>query len=239
MNRLLSTMRWDMRLQFRNGFYYASTFVAVFLIIVVSQLNVPNLDFILPAFIFGNILTNTFYFIAGLVLLEKGEGTLEGLVVTPLRDAEYLLAKVITLVILSILETAVVVVAVYGLGLNWLWLLAGILLLGALYALSGFIFVARYDSINEFLFPSVIATAVLSIPVFSYLGLDSWLFYLHPMQAPLLLLRAAFTPVAPWQLVYGVVYALLWCSIAFYLARRAFYRFVVLKQGARRGGLLT
>ncbi len=36
-------------------------------------------------FVLGNMTIGTFYFMAGLVLLEKGDGVLEGLIVTPLR----------------------------------------------------------------------------------------------------------------------------------------------------------
>ena len=42
MTRLLSTLLWDARLQFRNGFYYASAFVAVVFIVLLSQFNMPQ-----------------------------------------------------------------------------------------------------------------------------------------------------------------------------------------------------
>jgi fluoroquinolone transport system permease protein len=102
MARLTSTMRWDVQLQIRNGFYYAAAFVAVVIIILLSQLRLPQLTLatLFPLFIFQNILINNFYFIAALVLLEKGEGTLEGLVVTPLRQSEYLASKLVNLALL-------------------------------------------------------------------------------------------------------------------------------------------
>ncbi len=238
MKRLLSAVRCDQRLQWRNGFYYASAFVAVLTIVFLTQVNLPNLGLLLPPLVFLNIVTGTFYFVAGLVLLEKGERVLEGLIVTPLRDSEYLLSKIITLVGLALLETTAVIVVVAlvkQIPLSYLWVAIGTLLLGTLYVLVGFIFVARYDSVNEYLFPSVLVTIVFGIPLLDYFGLvQSPLFYLHPMQGALLLLRAGFLPVAPWQLVYGAGYTLLWIGIAFVFARRAFYNFVVLQQGARR-----
>ena len=114
MKRLLSTMRWDIQLQFRNSFYYASAFVAVVLIIMLKQL--PDINWALwwPVVIMENLVINAFYFMAGMLLLEKGEGTLEAQIVTPLRPWEYLTSKVLTLGALSLLETFVVVVAVSG-----------------------------------------------------------------------------------------------------------------------------
>jgi fluoroquinolone transport system permease protein len=85
MKRLLATVRCDAQLQLRNGFYYATAFVVLIWSLVLLRL--PDLDFgwLLPALVAGNLLLNTFYFVGGLVLLEKDEGTLEARTVTPLR----------------------------------------------------------------------------------------------------------------------------------------------------------
>ena len=236
MSRLTSTIRWDVRLQIRNGFYYAAAFVALIIIILLSQFNVPasTLAMLFPLFIFQNILINNFYFIAGLVLLEKGEGTLEGLVVTPLRKSEYLVSKLVTLAMLSLLETAVVVLIVYGFNANLIWLAAGTILLSLIYGLAGFSFVVRYDSINTFILPSVPFTALFSLPLLHYLGVwSSPLMYLHPLQAPLLLLKGAFQPIAAWEVIYGVVYSAVTIALAYAWSQRAFYKFVILKEGVR------
>lgn len=235
MKRLLSAVRWEMRLQFRHGFYYAALFVVVVMVGVLRPLRLPNWELLFPAVILQSVLIGTYYFMAGLVLLEKGEGTLEGLVVTPLRQGEYLAAKVVTLTGLAMVENMVLVTAVYGRLYNSLLLLAGVALLGSFYALFGFITVARYDSINSFLFPSFFYTAVLTIPLVDYFGLwTSPLIYLHPMQAALLLLKAAFQPVAAWQLAYGILYGALWIGLAYEWSRRVFYRFVILQPGVSR-----
>lgn len=236
MTRLTSTLRWDVQLQIRNGFYYAAAFVAIVIIILLSQLNVPRatMALLFPLFIFQNILINNFYFIAALVLLEKGEGTLEGLVVTPLRKSEYLASKLMTLASLSLLETAVVVLIVYGFRVNLLLLVTGTLLLSLMYGLAGFSFVVRYDSINTFILPSILLTALFSIPFLDYLGIwSSPLLYLHPFQATLLLLKAAFQPIAAWEVVYGVVYSALFIALTYAWSQRAFYKFVILKEGVR------
>jgi fluoroquinolone transport system permease protein len=57
--------------------------------------------------------------------------------------------------------------------------------------------------------------------------------FLHPIQATLVLIQAAFESVPPWQVMYGVLYSLLWLGIAYYFSQRAFYRFVIMKQGVR------
>jgi fluoroquinolone transport system permease protein len=232
MKRLTATIRTEFQLQFRNGFYYASAFVAALLVIALLQIPAESRALILPVMMLQNLMINTFYFTGGLVLLEKGQGTLEAQVVTPLRTWEYLAAKVVTLGVLSLLESTVIVVLAYGPGFGFFSMTAGILLMAAFLTLFGFIVVARYDSINEYLLPSVLYLFAFSIPILDYFEIvQSWLFYLHPMQAPLLLIKAAFLPVAPWQILYGVLYAGVWVGLIYIWSKRSFHRFIVRKEG--------
>lgn len=231
MTRLQTAVRWDVRLQFRNGFYYAAAFIAVIMTIILWQLPQAELPTILPVFVLGNMTIGTFYFMAGLVLLEKGDGVLEGLIVTPLRQSEYLTAKLISLTLLTIVENVGIVTAVYGFHTNFLLLALGVGLMACFNILFGFIAVARYDSINRFLLPSILITLTLAMPLVDYLGFwRSPLLYLHPVQATLLLLKGAFQPIAPWQVVYGVLYAALWVGLLFKASQRIFYQFIILKK---------
>ena len=232
MTRLQTAVRWDMRLQLRNGFYYAAAFIAVIMILILLQFPRAELPTILPLFVLGNMTIGTFYFMAGLVLLEKGDGVLEGLIVTPLRQAEYLAAKLVSLTLLTLVENVTIVTAVFGFNYNIGLFIIGLGLMACFNILFGFIVVARYDSINRFLLPSVFITMLLTIPLLDYLGLwTSPLLYLHPVQAPLLLLKGAFQPIAAWQVAYGIGYAVLWVGLLFKFSQRIFYRFIILKHG--------
>jgi fluoroquinolone transport system permease protein len=235
MTRLLSIARWDVRLQFRNGFYYVSAFTATFFIILMRSVSGVDWGYWWPAIITANLSINAFYFMAGIVLLEKGEGTLEAQVVTPLRPWEILTSKVLTLGLLSLFETLAIIVIVQRTAFNWFLLVTGIVLYIALLALYGFIVVARYDSISEFLLPSVLWTMGFSLPLLYYFNVwRSWVMFIHPLQAILILLQSAFISVPAWQIVYGIGYSLLWTGIALMLSLRAFHRFVIAKEGVRK-----
>jgi len=235
MNRLLASLLLDIKMQFRNGFYYVSAFVALMLVLLLRQFGEVNWALWWPVIILENLVINTFYFMSGLVLLEKAEGTLEAQIVSPLRPWEYLSGKIGSLAVLSLLESLVVVVAVSGASFNWLLLILGILCLVALYVLYGFLVVVRYDSIGEFILPSAIWTMGFSIPLLYYFNFwrSSWIF-LHPLQAPLILMQSAFEKIPSLQIAYGLGYSLLWIAIAYSLAQRAYHRFVVTKEGTRK-----
>ena len=233
MLRLAATVRLDLRLQMRNGFYYAVAFVLVCWFALLAFLPSVDWGYILPAFVAGNLVMVNFYFVAGLVLLEKREGTLEAQVVTPLAAWEYLVSKTVTLAALSLVEQVVIVWSAFGGGFAGGPLVCGTVLAAILYSLTGFVLVARYRSINEYLIPSVLFTAVLLLPVFHYFGLwDTWLLYLHPLRAPLALLAGAFRPIPPWQWVYGVLYSSIWAGLLLIASQRAFDRFIVARKGS-------
>ena len=244
MKRLWSTLRADLRLQWRHGFYYAVLVVTIISVLLGRQLPESSLTSLLPLVIVNNLIVNSFYFVAGLVLLEKGEGTLEAQVVTPLRPGEYLASKVLTLGLLSLLETLVVVLLTYGRPPQPLALLAGVLLGAAFYTLAGFAAVARYDSINEYLLPSVLYAALLSLPLLPYAGLGNDLLaplaYLHPLQAVLVLLDTGLEPASVWQSAslwrpaYSLLYGTLSIGLFFRHGLQTFHRFVVRQEGVHQ-----
>ena len=228
-----ATLCCDVRLQVRNGFYWAVLFLLTIFAVLLWLL--PELDWrpVVPPLVLGNLVVATFLFIAGLVLLEKDEGTLAALAVTPLAPGEYLASKVATLAGLSLFENVTIAALACGLGLRWLPLVIGIVLASALYCLGGFLVVVRYDSINEFLFPSMLYVTFFSLPILDYAGLwTTPLMYLHPLQAPLVLLKGAIVDLAGWKWAYGIGYSALWIAIAFGWSRRAFRGLVTAQAGA-------
>jgi fluoroquinolone transport system permease protein len=223
MRRLAAGLVCEVRLQHRNGFYWAVAFVMAFWMMVATQL--PALDWVrlLPVVVLNNLLITAFFFVGGLVLLEQAEGSLQARMVTPLRPGEYLAAKIVTLGVLGLVENLVIVAAVARRLPALLPFVAGTLLAGSMLGLLGIVVVSRYDSINEYLMPAAGFTTLVLLPVLPYFGVaTSRLWYLHPTQAPLVLLRAGFVGTPAWELMYGVLYSLAGCGVLFLAARRAF-----------------
>lgn len=234
MNRLLATLGCDLKLQLRNGFYYAVAVLVAAWALLLTQLPAIAWGPWMPALVLGNLMIGTFMFMGGLILLEKGEGTLEALVVTPLGDSEYLNSKLATLTGLAIVEHVLLVVLAVGLDFSALPFVLGVVLAAAIYCLFGFLAVSRYDSINEYLFPSFFYAAFFSIPFLSYFEIwESRLFYLHPLQAPLVLLKGGFQPLEIWESVYAIGYSVLWIAVLYRLSRRWFHRFIVRREGVQ------
>lgn len=231
MSRLLSTLQLDLRLQQRYGFYYAAAFITLVWIVLLKGLPASALDIAIPFIIFADLGVVGFYFIAGMVLFEKGERTLFALVVTPLRFWEYLVSKLTTLTLIAIAISLIVTITSYGLGANLLLLILGVILTSLIALLVGFISVSPYNSISTYILPSQLYFLVMNLPLIDYFG---WwkhpMFYLIPTQGSLLLLRSAFESIAIWQIFYAIAYQLIWVGILAWVAHQVFDRYIVARQ---------
>ena len=232
MRRLLAAVRQDLRLQQRYRFNYAAVFVALVWIGFLRQVPDWAVDLALPFVLFTDLAVIGFYFIAGLVLFEKGERTLYALVVTPLRFGEYLGSKLSTLTLMALAVSLVVVAVRHGFGFDWVLFLLGVGLMSPLILLSGFIMVAPFSSISTFIIPSQVFLLPLALPLVQFFGLwEHPLFYLIPTQGSLLLLRGAFVPIESWQVVYAVLYQAAWIGLLAWAARWSFERYIVAREG--------
>lgn len=234
MSRFASTLRLDLLLQLRYGFYYAAAFVMLFWIAMLLPLPDSALEIAVPLVVFAELAVIGYYFIAGMVLFEKDERTLYAVVCTPLRFGEYLTSKLTTLTMMAVVASMVVVAVGYGLDINAMLFVLGVVFISLIALLAGFISVLPFDSITRYLLPSQPPLAIMSLPLLPFLGLwQSPAFYLIPTHGALLLLGGAFgaTSLTAWQILYAVLYQFLWVCLLVLVARRTFDRCVV-----RRGG---
>jgi fluoroquinolone transport system permease protein len=231
MNRLVATLKTDVQIQYRNGFYWISlVLMAFWLVLLFSLKDTGRIDMqpVLVLIAATNMAMTTFYFVAGLILLEKAEGTLQTLTTTPLRPLEYLLSKTITLSVLASLETGLVIILIYDGQFNPVPLVLGILYLSLLYTLLGFIAVARHDVINSFIPMSILWITVLFAPLVDFLGLYRTPYVaFHPLEPGLTLIEASFVENAAlgiWT----------WVGIVVWLVATGFWARFSFKQQIRR-----
>lgn len=234
MRRLLKSIYVDIFMQMKYGFYTVYGVVSILYIVILKQLPHKALMISLPLIIFSDPGLLGFYFISGLVLFEKGENILEYLIVTPLRSHEYLISKMISLTILSLVTSIIISFLSYGLKFNILLFSVGVILTSLFFILIGFIAVAKFPTINEYLLSSIIYIMVFCIPVVGYFGLyNSRIFYIFPTQASLLLIRGAFVGIEPLKIIYSIVYLIICIFIAYKWAHKSFNKFIIRKEGMR------
>jgi fluoroquinolone transport system permease protein len=232
MNRLLSSLRWETTIQWRQGIYYAAAFITLMWTAILYQVPEAGIVPLLVSVLFLDLSVFGFFFMAALYYLEKGERVLEGLVVTPLRVWEYLTTKIATLTLIAIVVGAIVTLLTYGVKLNWGWYVISVAAMSVPLTLLGFAIAARYTGINEFLLPAVFFLFVMQIPLIGYFGLwDHWLLYLIPSTPGLVLLQAAFETVPQWEIGYALIYLLALIVGSYWWASRTFENVIARKVG--------
>ena len=234
MNRLLAALRLDFLMQRRYGFLYAGTFSTLVWIALLKALPHNVLAVAVPIVVFFDLAIIGFYFIAGMVLFEKGERTLFALVVTPLRFWEYFASKLIGFTLLAAIASIVLIVVTYGVALNISLGILGIILMSLISLIIGFIAVSPFKSLSSYLIPSQVYALLLYLPIIYYFGWwESPLFYLLPTQGALLLLQGAFQSIQLWQVLYALLSGIIWVGLLTLIANRVFNRYIVARQGEK------
>ena len=241
MKRLLSTIKTDVTVQVRNKLYTVGMSVAVLIAIMLSQLAAPDeLPAVIPATMLLIIGSTTLIYVAGMIVFERDEGTINAVIVSPLRISEYLWSKIISLTFLATLEAAVMVggaLLILGFSLaitvpNVALLLLGIIAIGILYTLIGVILIARFDKITDFLIPMSAVFSVLQLPFLYFLGwVEHPLFLLIPTSAPTVLMQGAYVPLSAWEWFYAIGYTVLLIPGLTFWAYRAFEKHIVMNVG--------
>jgi len=232
-HRLAATLQLDVRLQARNHVYVIVGVAALALALPLRAAFTPDeLRFFMPLLALSGVTLTTFFLVGVLIMLERGEGTLDALMVSPLRPAEYLASKLGTVTALALAESALLVGVAYGGDASIPWLALAVLLRAGLVGAIGVAVGVRHRSLTAFLLPAIAWSIAFDLPALWYL--EIWrtpLFHAWPTLASLRLAEAAFLPVAPAELAFACGYAAVAFAAALLWARRALDRFVVRGEG--------
>lgn len=230
--RILQAIKYDIKFQFRHGFYYAYLLLTVLYIALFRVLPQDMAKYIATLIIFSDPAVMGFFFIGGIVLLEKGQNIYQSLFVTPLRMQEYLISKAASLTVLACATSIAIVLLAFGRIHNPALFLTGVILTSVLFTLIGITLVVRCKSLNQYIILSPVYTLVFILPMLEYLGLTkSWLFNLLPAKPALLLIRSGFYEVAALDAVYAIGLMVIWCVIGYVWAKDWFYKYIILKAG--------
>ncbi len=237
MTRLLNALRLELTLQYRQKFLHAAVFSGLVWLAVLLPMPHRLRPVVEPYVLLGDIAIIGFFFIGGVVFFERQERTLSAVISTPLRFWEYLVAKLTVLLAVTLVVAVTVVSIADGFSYRVAPLVAGVLLGASLMLLVGFITSLPFRSVSDWFMTAVIPLTVFSgLPVLYYSGV--WphpIGYLIPTLGPLLLLGSAFDQVtlAPWQVVYSLVYSAACIAGLYRLAKALFVRHVIERSGGQ------
>ncbi len=225
--RLLNALRADIRFQFKQGFYLVYLLLTLAYMVILSRLPLEWKRIAVPLTVFSDPSMVGFFFIGAIVMLEKVQGVLQYVTVTPLRAIEYLLAKVISLTMVAVTAGIMITIAAYHEFVNWPVLIAGIILTSSFFVLYGFIAAANCTTMNQYFIKMIPYMLLIVLPCFSLIGFPyAWVFNVFPSVAGLRLVLGAFNEIALITTLGLSAYLLAANAIMLFYVEKVFDRMV-------------
>lgn len=226
--RFAGALKADIKFQIKQGFYSVYILLTIVYLLIISRLP-ENLNAIaVPLIVFSDPSVVGFFFIGGIIMLEKEQKILQYLVVTPLRSEEYLLSKIMGLALLSEAAGIFITLVTYKDSVNWVVLVVGILLSSIFFTLYGFIAAAGCKTMNEYFITMIPYLLFALIPCFSLLGFKyDYLFNIFPSVAGLRLILGAFNEISIFEFLVYILFLCVVNILLFFKVNDIFHKKIV------------
>lgn len=223
--RLRSLFLLDIRFQARYGFYFLYAALTLIYIIFLFALPESWRERAAAILIFSDPASMGLFFMGAIVLLEKGGRTPCAFAVSPVWAAEYMLAKIGSLSVISLAVAAMLSLAA---GVKHLYIvLPGTVISSVMFTLLGMMIATKITSLNQFILWTVPVEAVCFVPAVLHLFkiTPAWLQY-YPINACMDMVSGHFPSVT------GFLGIIATTAILFALSR-----YCVLKMWDSTGGV--
>ncbi len=178
--RLVALLRGDVRFQFKYGFYFIYLVFSLLYIGLLSAFPEPWRVKAAVLMIFTDPAALGLFFMGAIVLYEKSERVMDSLAVAPVKISDYVLAKLISI---GIISTAVAVaIGLFGRVVTHpLLFVAGVFLCSCLFSSMGLIVASRARTLNGFILSTIPLQLLNNLPAIAYLfGWNPAWLLLHP-----------------------------------------------------------
>ena len=239
--KTFSLFRWNVMLQFRHGFYLAYLIVSIMFIAAIYAIPDPVKSFLLPMIIFTDPAVLGFFFIGGIVLLERQDNSLQSLFVTPMDATAYILSKVFSLTFLCLTACFFIgIPSVFmspAISFSPLIYFFTVLITSACFVLIGLLVVARIPTLTKYMFYSIVILLPIFVPLLDFFGLvKTPLFYLIPTHGSIRLMTESFHAgsVPAWEIALSFGSLTVWTVALFFWAKSWLNRYVLFKTGGEK-----
>ncbi|MUK90336.1 hypothetical protein GMD78_18340 [Ornithinibacillus sp. L9] len=228
--RLFSLIKMDVTFQIRHGFYYAYALVSLFYIGILMYVPKSIIHDTSIFIIFTDPSVLGFFFVGGLILLERSQSIFPSLFISSISIHEYVWSKVLSLTCLAIISSLVIFSVIHLNSFDFFPFILAVVFCSVFFTLIGIVLSVRVESINAFLYMSPIFVVLFYLPLVSFFNVyDSILFYLLPTQAVLVLLEGSLTELSLGMYIYAIITSCIWIALAYGWAYYSMNRFIKYK----------
>ena len=232
MNRVYQALKADLSFQMKQGFYAIYLVISVMYIVVLYCFPMDLRKIIAPLCAYSDPAIVGMLFTGAQLMLEKNQGVLSYIAVTPLAPREYIGAKVLSFGIFGSVMALLLAIATIGFNFNLFYYLAGIMLTSAMFTSIGVMVGVKSRSMNELIVKLIPLMIIMTLPCLGIIGFKySPILEIFPSLPALEVVFAAFNGLAPLKVIMYLLYVLLWDIFLFKKAVASFDGYLVMKGG--------
>jgi fluoroquinolone transport system permease protein len=222
---MLKLLIYDLNIQLRSGYWTVYGVIALVYILIMVNLPLSIRDEVAVGLIYMDTSVLGLIFVGALVLLEKQQGVLNSLSVTPLSINRYLFSKALSLTLLSAVISSLLWIIPLWSFKGYEFILSGVVLSSITFTLFGLGFAAGATSFNQFLARIFVGTMIFSLPILPMVFLPNagWLILLPSNAALDLFIRITKNSFSIVQLL-DLVILVIWIFILRIFAEKQFIR---------------
>jgi fluoroquinolone transport system permease protein len=222
---MLKLFKYDLNIQLRSGYWTVYGVIGLLYIVILVNLPIDIRDEVAVALIFMDTSVLGLIFVGALVLLEKQQGVLSSMSVTPLNPDKYLFSKALSLTLLSSVVSSLIWIIplwsfkAYGL------ILPGVIFSSVCFTLFGLGFSAGAGSFNQFIARIMLGSLILTLPLLPMIFIPGtgWLVFLPTNAALDLFLKIISGSFSLFQIL-DLAILVIWIFIFRLFAQKQFKR---------------
>jgi fluoroquinolone transport system permease protein len=225
MIRLFKQIKWQFLIFRRNNLVTMIAGITAFYVSVIYLIkDFAGVEKFITLLIYNDPAIVGFIFIGISIILEKDQGVLPALFVTPLDSHVYLISRIVALSAIGFSGALAMVLTAKGVSFNFLHFSVGAFSTCVLFCLSGIFVVSYTTEILHFLLRAVPLLIFMSLPLLNYFELADLSFLkLFPVQGGLNLMVNSYgdSPNAR-EIVFGYVSIAVWTPLLYWAVSRIF-----------------
>lgn len=228
--RIFYLLKQDVIFQFRHRFYYAYFFILAVYFSILMNVDGVVKEFLTVFILFSDTTVLGFFFVGGLLLLERDQNILQSLFVTPIKLHEYLFSKVLSLTILATVASFIIAISAFGIPKNIFFFTVGVVLSSAFFIFTGITIAVRSKTVNSYFFNAIVFTMLFFLPLLDFFGvLKSRFFMIFPTHGSIVLFKTLFEDVSLFDMAVSTVSLIFWNAVITVVAYRWFVKYEILK----------
>ncbi|MDW7658637.1 MAG: ABC transporter permease [Bacillota bacterium] len=213
--RMAQLLQGDIRFQYKYGFYFIYLIFSALYISLLFAFPEAWREKAAILMIFTDPSAMGLYFMGAIVLFEKSERVLDSIAVSPVKPAEYVLSKLVSIGLIATL-VALAIGSAAGAINHPFYFVIGVFLCSCLFSAVGLIVACKTATLNQFVIATIPAEILINVPAVAWLfGYHkSWLI-VHPGVCLMQLLSGDA------NLAIALLILLLWTALFYVLAGAA------------------